>query len=134
MTSKRSALISSITYLIEDIISSDIFFDKSLLKDNKNGVVLEFFGISDTELVEIISFVVDILPETIYLEKYKEVSDYTAGYIAKELLLFLAREELHSGYLKNNLENLRDEILHHILTDIYLDDNDKLIKVTESHV
>ncbi len=134
MTSKRNLLISDITYLIEDIISSDIFFDKSLLKDSKNGVALEFFGISDTELVEIISFVVDILPETIYLEKYKEVSDYSAGYIAKELLLFLTREELHSSYLKNNLENLREEMLHHILTDIYLDDNDKLIKDTQNHV
>lgn len=131
MVSEKNRLVSSIVNLVKDTLNTDVFADESSTKEASREDIVP--GISDKDLVAIVTFVVDILPEKIYLNRYKEVNDYAARVIAKELILFLAQEDVSSDYFKNNLENFRDEILGDILGNVYLDDNDKIVAIGGSH-
>ena len=129
MNSEKKHLISNVVNIITDTVNIVDSSNQTTKKVNSEERLANILGITHLELVAIATFVADILPEKLYLQKYKEVKDYAVGLIAKELILFLVQEDKYSEYFKNNLENFRDEMLSNIISDVYLDDADKLLLV-----
>ena len=127
MISEKSQLVINVVNTIRDAINNSVFAGQPLAQSKSQEDITDFLRISNPELVAIVTFVTDVLPEKLYLQKYNEVNDYAIGLISKELILFLVQEDKNSDYFKNNLENFRDEMLGTILGDVYLDDNDKLV-------
>ena len=91
-----------------------------------------FLGVTDKELTAIVGFVVNFLPQRIYLNKYETVKNYVTEMISRELILFLVQEDKKSEQFQNNIKNFRDEIVNEIVNNIYVLDETK--KQGESRV
>ena len=108
---------------IVDIISEtaiNCLSDKNSNHTNDKEHIVNFIGLTHEELVSVTTFIIDFLPQHIYLNKYQTVNNHVVGIISKELILFLTQEDKTSPYFQNYLKNFRDEIMNNVINNIYI--------------
>lgn len=82
-------------------------------------------GVTMDELQTLIRFVIETLPDTIYLKENESVKNYASCLISQELPLFLAQEDKRSTDFVQNVKNFRSNILDAILNNTYVHTNQK---------
>lgn len=92
--------------------------------DNKNvsieHALNNILGVNFDQLKKIIIFVIDYLPNQIYLDKNQDIMNYLQYKLIKNLILFLIQEDITSKYFENSLVNFRDEILSELFNSTYV--------------
>ena len=98
--------------VIKKILSIFTQGKKHKVADSKIDINMKnSLGIVTDELRLIIEFLVNDIPEILFLEKHKEIKDKFANLVSEKLPLFLSRENVDSEYFKNHLENFRTELM-----------------------
>jgi hypothetical protein len=98
--------------------------NKNIKYKNLEDYIIGFLNVTDKELRAIVGFVVEFLPQRIYLDKYQSVRDHVLEMISRELILFLVQEDKKSKQFQNNIKNFRDEIVDEIVNNIYVLDEE----------
>jgi|688.fasta_scaffold975439_2 hypothetical protein len=98
--------------------------NKNIKYKNLEDYIIGFLNVTDKELRAIVGFVVEFLPQRIYLDKYQSVRDHVLEMISRELILFLVQEDKKSKQFQNNIKNFRDEIVNEIVNNIYVLDEE----------
>ena len=86
--------------------------------------IISFLDMTNKELKAVVGFVVEFLPQRIYLDKYQSVKNYVLEILSRELILFLVQEDKKSKQFQNNIKNFRDEIVNEIVNNIYVLDKE----------
>ena len=86
--------------------------------------IISFSDMTNKELKVVVGFVVEFLPQRIYLDKYQSVKNYVLEILSRELILFLVQEDKKSKQFQNNIKNFRDEIVNEIVNNIYVLDKE----------
>jgi hypothetical protein len=119
MENKEQQIISEIVKIISQT-SITALTEENIKYPNKEDYIQSFLGVTNNELEKITEFVVQFLPQRIYLNKYETVKNYIIGMISQELILFLAQEDINSEQFADNIKSFRDEVVNEIVNNIYV--------------
>ena len=98
--------------------------NQNIKYQNTEDYIISFLDMTNKELTAVVGFVVEFLPQRIYLDKYQSVKNYVLEMLSRELILFLVQEDKKSKQFQNNIKNFRDEIVNEIVNNIYVLDKE----------
>ncbi len=116
-------LVSDIVEIISQTATTTLTNQNIKYKSDKDYLI-SFLDVTDQELKAIAKFIVEFLPQRIYLEKYQNIRNYVLLMISKELVFFLIQEDKKSVQFSNNIKNFKDEIVNEVVNNIYVSEND----------
>lgn len=103
-----------------DIVSETTF---RMIKDEISSVndsVEAVLGVTNAELSSILFFIMDVMPQSIYLNSNEGVKNYVISIISREIILFLSQEDKTSHEFQQNLKNFRDEMVDEVVNNTYV--------------
>lgn len=77
-------------------------------------------GVTNSELSSILFFIIDVMPQSIYLNGNEGVKNYVISIISREIILFLSQEDKTSPEFQQNLKNFRDEMVDEVVNNTYV--------------
>lgn len=119
MDNKEQQIISEIVKIISQT-SIAALTEQNIKYPNKEDYIKHLLGITNNELEIITEFVVQFLPQRIYLNKYETVKNYITEMISQELILFLVQEDKNSEQFVDNIKSFKDEVVNEIVNHIYV--------------
>ncbi len=123
MHNEANQLVSDIIDIVSKVAVITLT-DQNIKYTNKEEYLTNFLGVTENDLTKIVTFVVEFLPQRIYLDKYQNVKNHALSLISKELILFLVQEDQYSDEFQNNIKNFKDEMINEILNNTYVPNED----------
>lgn len=108
-------------YCQESFVNTALeILEQTLDSQNAEGdSVKVLLGINATDVREVIVFLTYFLPDKIYLERFRTVKEYFQFILIKQLILFMAQEDITSKNFRSHLLKFKDILLHE-LDNVYV--------------